>query len=96
MTMHPAAATPPPISPTHRLQVKLFAGLAAAAGTRLLELPWSGGTAAELKAVVAAALPAAAVLVSSSGVAVGNQYVAPDATIPPAADVALIPPVSGG
>lgn len=96
MTMHPAAATPPPISPTHRLQVKLFAGLAAAAGTRLLELPWGGGTAAELKAAVAVALPGAAALVSSSGVAVGNQYVAPDATIPPEADVALIPPVSGG
>lgn len=96
MTMHPAAETPPPISPTHRLQVKLFAGLAAAASTRLVELPWGGGTAADLKAAVAVALPAAAALVSSSGVAVGNQYVAPDATIPPEADVALIPPVSGG
>ncbi len=96
MTIHPPAATPPPLSPTHQLRVKLFAGLAAAASTRLLELPWGGGTAAELKAAVAAAVPAAAALVSSSGVAVGNQYIAPDATIPPEADVALIPPVSGG
>jgi molybdopterin converting factor small subunit len=96
MTMHPPAATPPTVPPTHRLQVKLFAGLAAAANTRLLDLPWGGGTAAELKAEVAMAVPAAEALVASSGVAVGNRYVAADAIILAEADVALIPPVSGG
>jgi molybdopterin converting factor small subunit len=96
MTIHPAAATPPPISPTHRLQVKLFAGLAAAANTRLLELPWHGGTAAEVKRAVAAVVPTAEALIASSGVAIGNRYVAADTIIPPESDVALIPPVSGG
>lgn len=96
MTMHPSPAATPTTPPTHRLQVKLFAGLAAAANTRLLELVWRGGTAAELKAAVALAVPAAEALVACSGVAVGNRYVTPDVSIPPLADVALIPPVSGG
>lgn len=96
MTMHPAVVTPPTGPQTHRLQVKLFAGLAAVAGTRLLELPWDGGTAADLKAAVAAAVPATAALIASSGVAVDTHYVAADERISPEADVALIPPVSGG
>jgi molybdopterin converting factor small subunit len=81
-------------SPT--LRVSLFAGLAAAAGSRYLDLPWRGGMAADVKAAVAAALPAVATLVANSAVAVGNRYVAGDTPIPAAADVAVIPPVSGG
>ena len=96
MTMHPSPAATPKTSPRYRLQVKLFAGLAAAANTRLLELPWHGGTAVELKAAVALAVPAAEALVACSGVAVGNRYVAADTIVVPLADVALIPPVSGG
>lgn len=88
----PSSSTAAP--PT--LRVSLFAGLAAAAGSRYLDLPWQGGTAADVKAAVAAAVPAAAALLAHSAVAVGNRYVAIDAPIPAAADVAVIPPVSGG
>jgi molybdopterin converting factor small subunit len=84
-----------PTAPT-TLRVKLFAGLAAAANTRLLELPWQGGTAGDLKAAVAAAVPAASALITNSTVAVADRYVAGDTSIPAMADVAMIPPVSGG
>ena len=88
------SSTLPTSPPT--LRVSLFAGLAAAAGSRQLNLPWWGGTAADVNAAVAAAVPAAATLVATSAVAMGNRYVASDAPIPAAADVAVIPPVSGG
>lgn len=91
MTMHPSRSPAP-----NTLHVKLFAGLAAAAGCRVLELPWQHGTAADLKAAVAAAVPAAAAVIANSAVAVDNRYVAADTAIPPMADVAVIPPVSGG
>ena len=78
------------------LRVSLFAGLAAAAGSRHVDLPWRGGTAADVKAAVAAAVPSAAALLANSAVAVGNRYVAVDTPIPATADVAVIPPVSGG
>jgi molybdopterin converting factor small subunit len=45
---------------------------------------------------VAAVVPTAEALIASSGVAIGNRYVAADTIIPPESDVALIPPVSGG
>ncbi len=91
MTTNPSPSTPP-----DTLQVKLFAGLAAAAGSRLLELPWQQGTAADLKAAVADAIPAAAAVVANSAVAIDNRFVRGDTAIPPMADVAIIPPVSGG
>lgn len=91
MIMNPPLPTAP-----STLRVKLFAGLAAAAGQRLLELPWQGGTAADLKAAVAAAVPAAAAVIARSAVAVDNRYVAAADPIPFSADVAVIPPVSGG
>lgn len=88
----PPATTPPRAT----VRVSLFAGLAAAAGTRHLELPWQGGTASALRAAVAAALPAAAALVAKSAIAVDDSYVADDAPVVAGADVAIIPPVSGG
>lgn len=91
MTMNPSPSPAPTI-----LHVKLFAGLAAAAGRRVLELPWQHGTAADLKAAVAAAVPAAAAVIANSAVAVDNRYVSAHTAIPPTADVAVIPPVSGG
>jgi molybdopterin converting factor small subunit len=77
------------------LEVRLFAGMAAAAGARVVRVPWHGGTAAELRAAVAAARPELATLVARSAVAVGTAYVAEDAALP-IGDVAIIPPVSGG
>lgn len=78
------------------VRVSLFAGLAAVAGTRRIDLPWSGGTAADLKAAVAAAVPSAALLIARSAVAVGSTYVADHAPLAADAEVAIIPPVSGG
>jgi molybdopterin converting factor small subunit len=80
-------------TPTRK--VGLFAGMAAAAGCREVEVAWPGGTAADLRAAVAAAVPAVAALVARSAVAVGTAYVADDEAVPDGA-VAIIPPVSGG
>lgn len=91
--MNPPPATEADVG---TLRVSLFAGLAALAGTRRLDIRWAGGTVAELKAAVAAAVPAAAALVARSAVAVGDSYVANDAPLAVGAEAALIPPVSGG
>lgn len=78
------------------LSVRLFAGMAEAAGRRHLEVPWAGGTVAELRAALGAVCPAIGPLVTRSAIAVDGRY-ADDATdVPAAADVAAIPPVSGG
>ena len=78
------------------LRVALFAGMAEAAGTRRAEIPWRGGTVADLRAALAAAHPAVGPLLARSAVAIGDRYAADDAEVPAAADVAIIPPVSGG
>lgn len=91
----PAPSTPASPTPVPLLKVSLFAGMAAAAGMREVEVPWGGGTAAELRAAVAAAVPAVAALVARSAVAVGTAYIADDAIVP-SGSVAIIPPVSGG
>jgi molybdopterin converting factor small subunit len=86
--------TPDP--PPAALRIALFAGMAELAGRRELELPWTGGTVAELLAAVQAACPVIAPLAARSAVAIGDRYAA--ATDPVAAGdrVAIIPPVSGG
>ena len=85
-----------PTTPEGSLRVGLFAGMAEAVGRRTVTLAWSGGTAAALRSRLAAEYPAVAALLSRSAVAVGAAYVADDAAVPPGADVAIIPPVSGG
>ena len=74
----------------------MFAGLAEAAGSRSVELPWSGGTVADLRAAVAALVPASVPLLSRSAVVVTGRHAADVDTVPPGADVAILPPVSGG
>jgi molybdopterin converting factor small subunit len=83
-------------SATAALSVGLFAGMAEAAGRRSVEIHWAGGTVAELKARLAVELPAIVALLSRSAVAIGSAYAPDDAPVPPGADVAIIPPVSGG
>ena len=87
---------PRPIIPEGSLRVSLFAGMALAVDHRSVDLTWSGGTAAALRSRLATEFPAAAALLARSAVAVGNAYVADDAPVPGGADVAIIPPVSGG
>ena len=85
---HPAAA--------ETLRVSLFAGMAEAIGRRSVELAWEEGSAAELRSRLAAAFPTLAPLLARSAVAIGDAYVGDDALVPRGADVAIIPPVSGG
>lgn len=78
------------------LRVTLFAGMADAAGTRHAELRWRGGSVADLRAALEAEYPAIGSLLARSAVAIGNRYATDEAAVPAAADVAIIPPVSGG
>jgi molybdopterin converting factor small subunit len=78
------------------LRIALFAGMAEAAGTRTAEIRWHGGSVADLRADLEAAYPAIGGLLARSAVAIGNRYATDDADVPPAANVAIIPPVSGG
>ena len=78
------------------LRVALFAGMADAAGTRQAEIRWRGGSVADLRVALETAYPAIGTLLARSAVAIGNRYAADDADVPAAADVAIIPPVSGG
>ena len=78
------------------LRVALFAGMAEAAGVRVAEIDWSGGSVAHLRADLEAANPAIGPLLARSAVAIGNRYATDDTDVPVAADVAISPPVSGG
>jgi len=79
-----------------QLRVALFAGLAERAGSRRIELAWAGGSVAELRGALAAACPAAADLLSRSAIAVGDRLAADSDPVAVGADVAILPPVSGG
>lgn len=83
-------------TPAGSVQISLFAGMAAAIGRRSLVVAWEGGTAAALRSRLIAEHPTVAPLLARSAVAIGDAYVADDAMVPPGADVAIIPPVSGG
>lgn len=53
-------------------------------------------TVAALRRVLAAEFPLLADVAAQAKVAIDNRYASEDATVPPNAEVALIPPVSGG
>ena len=93
---HESLREPGPGGAARRLRVALFAGMAEAAGTRTAEIDWAGGAVADLRAALEAAYPAIGPLLARSAVAIDNRYAADDGRVPPAADVAIIPPVSGG
>lgn len=76
--------------------VRLFAGLAEAAGSGSVDIAWEGGTAAELLSRLARERPALAGRVAACRVAVDHEFVGPTDPVDPAAEIALIPPVSGG
>jgi MoaE-MoaD fusion protein len=78
------------------LRIAVFAGMAEKVGSRAVELPWSGGTVAEARRLVAEWHPAAAPLLARSTFAVGSRYVADGDSLEAGDDVAIIPPVSGG
>lgn len=80
-----------------RVDVLLFAAAKARAGsaTHAVELA-EPATVADLKAALGRSCPALAPLIPACRVAVDAAYAADADPIPPGAEVALIPPVSGG
>jgi molybdopterin converting factor small subunit len=80
-----------------KVRVRLFAVARQAAGRESLELELpEGATIGELRSRLAAQVPPLAGLLGQVTFALGTRYAADDAVIPPGADVACIPPVSGG
>jgi molybdopterin converting factor small subunit len=79
-----------------QLRLALFAGLAELAGTRSLESPWAGGSVGDLRRAIEDARPAVAGLLERSAVAIGGRYADDDVPVPVGAEVAILPPVSGG
>jgi molybdopterin synthase catalytic subunit len=77
-----------------RVAVRLFAGAADALGARQLavELP-DGATAGDLREVLARH---GGPLLQRCAVAVDRRTVTPGTVLPPGAEVAVLPPVSGG
>ena len=86
----PSAAAPVAVG------VVVFAGLAEAVGARIVEVPWVGGTVAQLRAAVAARCPAAEALLARSAVVVDGRHAGDGDAVAVGADVAILPPVSGG
>lgn len=78
------------------MRVKLFAGMAEAAGGRHLDIDWHGGSVADLRVAVAMACPTVAPLLARSAVAIDGRYALDETAVGPGMDVAIIPPVSGG
>jgi len=80
-----------------KVRVRLFAALREAAGCETVELELAGpATVGQVREGLARAVPAAADLVRRAMFAVDAQYAADGKEIGPGADVACIPPVSGG
>jgi molybdopterin converting factor subunit 1 len=79
------------------VRVRLFARARDLAGADFVEvaLP-AGATVANLRARLAADCPALRDLLPRAAVAVNEDFAGDAAPVPPGADVALIPPVSGG
>lgn len=78
-------------------RVKLFARARDLAGAAevSVDLP-EGTTVAELRAALARVFPSFAGLLERSALAVQDEFASDELVIPPGAEVALLPPVSGG
>jgi molybdopterin synthase catalytic subunit len=80
-----------------KVNVRLFAGLREAVGARevTIEIP-EDASVAELKARLGSAYPAVQPMLERAVCAIDDEYVATDERVREGAEVALIPPVSGG
>ena len=78
-------------------RVKLFARARDLAGASevAVELP-GGATVKELRAALAREYPALAGLLERSALAVQDEFAGDSLVVPAGAEVALLPPVSGG
>ena len=79
------------------MKIRFFARARELAGTDTLDvaLP-DGATVAELRRRIAAACPALAGLLERSALAVNDEFADDSQVLPVAAEVAVLPPVSGG
>jgi molybdopterin converting factor subunit 1 len=79
------------------VEVKLFAAARQLAGREVLRVELAeGATVGELRRAILEKCPSLSPLMRSSMIALNHDYAADNIPIPVAAEVALIPPVSGG
>jgi molybdopterin converting factor subunit 1 len=79
------------------VRVRLFARAKDIAGTDVLSVELAPtAVVADLRGRLAALLPALAVLLPRSAVAVNEEFARDEQPLTEGADVALLPPVSGG
>jgi molybdopterin synthase catalytic subunit len=80
-----------------RVAVRLFAVARQRAGQAVVsvEIP-DGATVADLRAALAAAVPELAPILPGVRIALGDDFAAEAAPVPPGIEAAVIPPVSGG
>lgn len=80
-----------------KIRVRLFAVARELAGAELVAVEATGPcTIAELRRELARQVPALAAVLPHVLFAVGSEYARDDALVPVDAEVACIPPVSGG
>jgi len=85
------------ISHTMKATIKLFAGARELAGQEQIELELpTAATVAQLRAALLAASPALAPLLPHALFAINTHYATDETSIPDGAEIACIPPVSGG
>ncbi len=81
----------------NKITVLFFATLKDLAGARQVELEVEAGSrVAELRAVLVERFPRLAQAMSSALVSINREFAFDEDTVPPGAEVALFPPVSGG
>jgi molybdopterin converting factor subunit 1 len=79
------------------MRVLLFARARDLAGTAAVEIVLPpGATVADLRRALAERLPKLAPLLEKSALAVNDEFAGDDVVLDGAAEVALLPPVSGG
>jgi len=81
----------------NNLTVRLFARARDLAGSDHVTVELSPGmTVGDLRRSLGAAYPSLRALLEHSAVAVNNEYAGDSVPLPPDAELALLPPVSGG
>jgi len=79
------------------VRVRLFAGSKDIAGSDAIDVEVSAsGTVADLRRAIGAKAPKLAALLPRCAVAVNEEFAGDSTLLPPNAQIAIIPPVSGG
>ena len=87
----------PTTTPSDTVIVQLFAGARELAGVASISLTLpDGATVADLRRVLVVHHPELAALLARSRIAANQEFADDSAVVPEGAEVAVIPPVSGG